>query len=64
MLHFWLLSVTPKRCCLRSPVTRRTNGLFRDRSFITSQGGGGFGGGEQFLKRVNFWGSVLKMYKV
>ena len=35
----------------------------RDRSFITSQGGGG-GGGVQFLKRVNFGGSVLKMYKV
>ena len=34
----------------------------RDRSFITSQGGGG--GGVQFLKRVNFGGSVLKMYKV
>ena len=41
----------------------------RDRSFITSQGGGGGGGGGgaggvQFLKRVNFGGSVLKMYKV
>ena len=41
-----------------------------DRSFITSrEGGGGVGGlggwrGVQFLKRVDFGGSVLKMYKV
>ena len=28
MLHFWLSSVNQKRCCLSSPVTRPTNGLF------------------------------------
>ena len=28
MPHFWLSSVNQKRCCLSSPVTRRTNGLF------------------------------------
>ena len=28
MLHFWLYSVNQKRCCLSSPVTRRTHGLF------------------------------------
>ena len=32
--------------------------------YYVPEGGGGFGGGVQFLKRVNFGGSVLKMYKV
>ena len=38
------------------------DGRLRDRSFITSQGGGGAGffWGVQFLKRVNLGGSVLK----
>ena len=43
--------------------------VIRDQSLIVyrfSGGGGGrgFGGGVQFLKRVNFGGSVLNMYKV
>ena len=36
-----------------------------DRSFITSQGGGGFGGaGVQFSKRLDFGGSILKMHRM
>ena len=42
-------------------VTTEAKGPF---VYYVPEGGGGFGGGVQFLKRVNFGGSVLKMYKV